>query len=483
MVIVAAAAAVRLFALSTQPGGLYMDEAAEGVDALRILHQPNFHPIFFDDDGGREATYAYLVAGAFRLLGASPVVLRGVSAVIGVAGVAALYPFLRRFGSAATLIGMLYSAGALWLIAISRDGFRPILVAPALALSLWALLRWSEKPSPGRAMLAGAAAGAGLWTYQPLKLLPLFAVVWLLILWRWSPERAKSLRQGLPAALLGYLAIAAPMMLVAVTDPAGYFGRTAAVSPFGEPAAAGGLATHVLRTFGMFGFTGDPNARHDVAGLPLAGWPIVLLMLLGLKRAWLRRSEAGYALLLAGLPVFILPPLLAPAGGSPHFLRSLGLAPFMAGLVGIGALQLAELTSRVTHSQRAHASALALCGLLLALTGLGGASAYFSRPEAQRYDAYAFDVVQLAEAARRWRAAAVTDGYRGYVVRFLDYPQVPLMVKPGSRLEPLPGRAVVARTRADLAAAIGAGAAEQARVVAVDPAGRPAVWLATAPPS
>src|SRR5450759_4482897 len=46
-------------------GGLYGDEAAEGIDALKILHQPGFHPdwmVWFQGDGGREALFAYAVS-------------------------------------------------------------------------------------------------------------------------------------------------------------------------------------------------------------------------------------------------------------------------------------------------------------------------------------------------------------------------------------------------------------------------------------
>ena len=81
--ILVGAVVVRFAALSTQPGGLYPDEGAEALDAHRLLHLPGFHPVFFQDDGGREAFYAYLVAFSFRLLGESTTVLRGVSAALG----------------------------------------------------------------------------------------------------------------------------------------------------------------------------------------------------------------------------------------------------------------------------------------------------------------------------------------------------------------------------------------------------------------
>ncbi|HEX7495723.1 MAG TPA: hypothetical protein VF349_03735, partial [Candidatus Limnocylindrales bacterium] len=53
--IVAAAIILRFYDLAANPGaGLYGDEASEGLDALKMLHQPGFHPdwlVWFQDDG------------------------------------------------------------------------------------------------------------------------------------------------------------------------------------------------------------------------------------------------------------------------------------------------------------------------------------------------------------------------------------------------------------------------------------------------
>src|SRR5260370_16029714 len=67
--IIACAAAVRLVPLlHGQPGGLYPDEASEGISALRILADPAYRPVFIDENGGRAALLAPLVAGTFHLL-------------------------------------------------------------------------------------------------------------------------------------------------------------------------------------------------------------------------------------------------------------------------------------------------------------------------------------------------------------------------------------------------------------------------------
>lgn len=472
--IVLAALTLRFAALSSQPGGLYPDEGAEALDAHRLLHTAGFHPVFFQDDGGREALYAYLVAGAFAIFGESPTVLRAVSATLGVLAVLALYPALRRFGRGVALGGMAWAAGALWLICISRDGMRNVLVPLFAALAIWALVRWADRPARSGALLAGAIAGAGLWTYQPLKLTPVLLSLWLVWMRRRDPGRYRALIADLRWFVAAYAVIALPILVTAVVDPRDYFGRAAGVSPL-NPANGGiDLAAHTLQTLGMFSFTGDPNARHNVASLPLLGWPLFALACAGAWRAWRHRDDPGHSLLLVGLPVFMLPPLVGVDGWAPHFLRSVGLAPVLAGLIGLGCREAVDQARRATRRDWAAPVAAGLAAVLLACVGAGGAAAYFSRPIDARYQAYSYDVVALAAAARSGDAVVIDD-YNRIDIDFLDAGHAPRVFAPGTRIRD-PGRfaRVLALSRQDAAAALGEATASRGEMVSAD--GHPAFW-------
>jgi hypothetical protein len=471
--------------IGSQPGGLYPDEAAEGVSAQRLLAEPGYHPVFFDDDGGREALFAYVVAGVFKLGGSSVANLRTTAAVVGVLGVIAMWAMARRFGAGAALAAMAWSAGSLWLICVSRDGMRNVTTIAGGALAVWALLAWGDKPSRRRALLAGAAAGAGLWTYQPLKLLPLLVLVWLLWMRRVDKDRYRQVRSTLLWSVVAYSMVAAPMIWTAITDWRTYFGRGASVvviTPgLSSPEA---VPLHVLRTLGMFLVTGDPNGRQDVDALPLLGPPLFVLFALGVYRAGQRRADHGHALLLLGLPVFLVPPLLAREGYSPHFLRALGLAPFVAALVGLGSVQVVAVA--VGAARRRDATVLraarrvatgAVAAALLAL-GVVSTRAYIDRPESQRYDAFAFATVALAGAAAGGPGnAVIVDAYSAFDVRFLDTADPPTIVEPGKRLaDPAVYTLIVAPSRADIAGATDAATAARAGIVARDPHGRPVVF-------
>ena len=481
-VIVLVAIALRFADLATNPGGLFPDEAAEAIDARRILHEPGFLPVFLPSDGGREATFAYLVAGAFAVAGETTTVLRGTAAALGVTGVLAIVLLARRFGSMAGLASGAWAAGSLWLVCVSRDGMRNILVVPACALALLALLHWQSSPSRRTAIVAGAVTSlAALYTYQPLKLLPLLVVAWLFVLNRIDRQWFRRLRPSLPALIAAFVVVALPMAFAAGTDPANYFGRDAAVSAF-NPGVQGDsdLVGHVLRTLGMFAVTGDPNGRHDVGGLPLLGWPLSLVALAGVLRLWRNRRDPAHVLVLLGLGVFLLPPLVATEGFSPHFLRSLGLAAPLGVTIGLGASELVERASLVAGSRGAFAIPGALVAAF-ALLAAGSGSAYLGRSVADRASWYSYDLTAMAAVAHSSRDAVVVDGYGAMSVVFLDGSSGPTIVAPGEPItSPASFDRVVALRREDLVTAVGPALAARATAVAPLGPGLPVVWV-TAP--
>jgi 4-amino-4-deoxy-L-arabinose transferase-like glycosyltransferase len=478
--ILVAAALLRFVDLAANPGGLYLDEAAEALDAHRLLTVPGFHPLFFTDGGGREALFGYLVAAAFRAFGESTLILRATAAAIGVGGVLAIWWLARRFGAVAGLAAAASAAGSLWLICISRDGMRNTLVPLFAALALASLLSWADRPRPATALAGGAVTAlATLYTYQPLKLLPLLLVAWLFWLRRADPDAYRRLRPTFSAIAVSFALVAAPMLLVGLFDPAGYFGRLlGVVSGGGQPVD---LVDHWLRTLGMFVVTGDPNQRHDVAGLPLLGWPLFILAGIGVAGLWRRRRQPADALILASLPIFLLPPLLATEGGAPHFLRALGLAAPLAVAIGVG-VQEVVARSRRRWGRGPERLTAGVAALGLAALAIASGHAYLSRPIADRYEAYRYDLVALAIAADH-RSAVIIDDYSAGVVRFLDLSDLPTIVPPGERIA-TPGRfdVVLALLRSDLERALGPSVTASAQVVARDPTGRPSVWAVSLSP-
>ncbi|MEO5705233.1 MAG: glycosyltransferase family 39 protein [Candidatus Limnocylindrales bacterium] len=490
VVILLGAAAARFVDLSTNPGGLNPDEAAEAVSARQILRDPGYRPVFIIEDGGREALFAYSVAAGFAIAGDNATTLRAVAAIWGILGVLGAWLIARRFGKGAGLAAGAWAAGSLWLIAISRDGMRNTFTPFFLAIALVALLAWYDRPTRRTALLAGATlAISSLYTYQALKLLPFLVLIWVLWLRRSDLVTFRRLVSQGGWFVASFLIVGAPMIAFAISDPQNYLGRAIGVSAF-NPAIVleSDIPTHVLRTLSMFAFVGDPNVRHNVASLPMLSWPLVIFAIAGLVVLWRRRNNARHALILLSIPVFLIPPLLSTEGGSPHFLRALGLAIPVAVAIGLGAQDLgqrfsvvltriAASTPRIPPSLVTAASTGAFAAVFLAL-GISSAWAYLGRPEVDRREAFRFDLVDMAEAARP-ADAVIASEFDAFTVEYIHDDPQPTIVRPGQPIASGAFDRVLAVRVEELRAALGTEAAATAVPVAWDPAGQPTVWAVT----
>jgi hypothetical protein len=387
---------------------------------------------------------------------------------------------LRRFGTAVALTAMTWAGGSLWLLAVSRDGMRNVICVLVGALALAALFNWHDRPSQRSAMLAGAFVGLGLWTYQPLKFTPILCALWIYLMWRSDRDKARALLKNIRAAVLMFVVVSAPILWTAVSDPSAYFGRGLATSVLNtENAGNESLLVHTARTLGQFVFTGDPNARHDVNALPLLGVPLFALMIIGLVFCWRRRRDGAHSLLILGLPIYLIAPLIATEGGSPHFLRNLGLAPYVAAYIGLGGGASVAWARRAAGvgSARLVAAGLAFC---LALLAIASTRAYFSRPAADLYGPYSYDLVTMARLANGGAGnVVVVDSYSAMDIQFLDDSNLPTIVSPGTHLS-RPGAysIIVARSRKDIGSVAGSDVAGRATVVGEAPNGSPTVYAA-----
>jgi len=161
------------------------------------------------------------VAGVFRFAGETAVALRATAAGIGVVAVFGVWILARRFGVVAGLIASAWAAGSLWLICVSRDGMRNTLVPLFAAIAFASLLAWQDRPGRTTAILAGVTTSvAALYTYQPLKLIPLLLVLWLLWLRRVNRPAYAAMRPKFLAFAAAFLVVAAPMAIVTLmADP------------------------------------------------------------------------------------------------------------------------------------------------------------------------------------------------------------------------------------------------------------------------
>jgi hypothetical protein len=161
----------RLWQIGSLPPGLFGDESTDGLDALDVLAGRG--AVFFPANFGREGLHIWLVAGAFRLLGVTPLALRLPSVLAGILTGLATYwlgcelvaawkrrtredqGLQRTLLSFIPLIAGLYVSTSYWHIHFSRFGIRGVFTPLCAALAFaafWRAINLGDKalgyPSP-----------------------------------------------------------------------------------------------------------------------------------------------------------------------------------------------------------------------------------------------------------------------------------------------------------------------------------------------
>lgn len=356
------AALLRFPCLDRLPPGLYHDEAYNGLDAIAI--NEGHHAIFFPANNGREPLYIYLVSLTIRVFGRTPVGIRAASAVLGTLLVPLIFVLGREmFDKHVGLWAALLATPHMWLLCLSRTGFRAGSLAVVVAAGLAILWRAQKTHNWRWFALSGVLLGLTQYTYVAARFVPIALGLGLLL--------TKRCWQGLGRHLLLLLVcmalIVLPLAIYALNNPEAFLARPRQVSVFnsavhqGRPIAL--LAGQTVRYLQAFFFLGDVNPRHNVPGRPMLDLCASLLSIVGLVVGLTSRAKPQMTFALAWIAVMLLPGILAQ--GEISFLRLVGVLPLLLYVPAVGATW---LWRRLSHI-RVRAAALALPALVLAFGG------------------------------------------------------------------------------------------------------------------
>ncbi|MCS6803318.1 MAG: glycosyltransferase family 39 protein [Chloroflexota bacterium] len=334
LVILLAAAALRFAQIGELPAGFQHDEAAYVLDARNVL--AGELQVFFERSNGREPLYIYALAGSFAMFGIGVWPARIVSAAFGLLTVAVVYRLTADlFGRRAALLAAAFVALAYWPVHVSHTAFRAVTLPLFLSLAALAFWRAVAYGGLGRYALAGAFAGATMYTYLSSRFLPLLLAAWAAAAW-WCGRRAKE-----PSISVGGLVVLAAIAALVFSPLGRYFWqhpdafalRSAQVNDLRPILLEGDfrpLLRDTLNTLGMFVVRGDESWKYNLSGRPVFDPLSGALFLSGLAltagRALSRGPRAFPSLLLlCWLVVMLLPGCIS--GESPHFLRTIGAQP------------------------------------------------------------------------------------------------------------------------------------------------------------
>jgi len=385
LIVILLAIFFRFDRIRTMPGGLFPDEAANGLD-INLMQAGHLQP-FYERGNGREALFFYMEWASTAMFGKGQWQFHATSALVGVLTVLAIYfaayrLFLldagpvspdyaddeyRRKKRRAINIGLLaafLTAVSTWHVVLSRTAFRANLTPLFGAATLYFLLRVyqasSKKSQIWFATLTGVTFALGFYTYIAFRIMA--PVLFMIIVWPLlGAVKRKEFWKTINNYKLSVISFIGSF-LVFVAWIADYFyhnfsyflGRSGQVSIFNQSLytvngiqlvskppllAVVSVFWQVTKTAVLGFFTnGDLNWRQNISGFPLLsplispffGVGLAIICVLGIWYFFAPNKRAGYwkYFLLTGWFWGMLLPELATAEGIPHGLRSAGaIAP------------------------------------------------------------------------------------------------------------------------------------------------------------
>lgn len=350
------------------PGGLFPDEAANGLDVNSIL-QGDLKP-FYERGNGREALFFYALAASVALFGRGAWQHHAVSATFGVLAVLATYFLTKRFfAKNVALLAAFFMAVSSYAVTLSRTAFRANALPLFTILTLFFLVKFiqskSQKTKFYSAILTGAFFGLGFYTYISYRMMIVFFVGLIVVVAVANRGKLSELiaanKKYLAGAAAGFAAAFSWIGYYFVRNPEAFFTRVGHVSIFSKDLNQGDILGTFLAVFKktMLAFftEGDLNFRHNVAGYPflpqilspffaasLLIFTVAFFVLI--KQAWDKRIniKVFYMGITAAWFWLMLVPEVTTAEGIPHGLRLVGVIP---AIFIMPAWALAELWERL----------------------------------------------------------------------------------------------------------------------------------------
>lgn len=341
----------RFWRIAELPGGLFPDEAANGLDVNSIL-RGDIAP-FYERGNGREALFFYFLSLSVAFFGRGPWQHHIVSAGFGAAAVIAAYFLAKRmFGKRVALFSSFFLAVSSYPVTLSRTAFRANTMPLLATLTLLFLVKFFQ--NKGRkekllsAALAGLSFGFGFYTYISFRMMvPLLFGLAAVLLWDQREglwKRLKDNRRYLAAFLTFFIMAFSWIGWYFISHPGTFVGRAGQVSIFSQDLNQGDVWGTFLAVFKKtilaFFTEGDLNWRHNISGYPLlspflsplfgAGLIVFTLSILRLiKQSFVRniQSPVLYQALCGSWFWFMLVPEITTAEGIPHGLRLAGVIP------------------------------------------------------------------------------------------------------------------------------------------------------------
>jgi len=375
--------ALRFNQLATVPAGTWFDEAQNSLEALHILRDPNYRPVYIPELTQLPALFFYGIALSFQFLGASTLAVRIVATLAGILTILFIYLMAKEFFDVrVALVSAFLLAVSSWHVNFSRFGMNGILTPLFATMSLYFLARALRTRHWLDYVWAGLAVGLGMHSYMAFSIFP--AVIILYLTMRLLTGGRSFLQAQWRGILLGVLAALlafAPLGWYGYKNPVAFGMRIESASIFrgkSQAEAVQAVKESTVKHLLMFNYRGDSNGRHNLPGRPMLDDTTGVLFVLGIALSLWRWRRAAYSTLIVWLGVMLAPGIFSVDFEAPQAYRTIGntVAAALLAAVAVGAIWDAFRRGFRARGDRVFAVALVA---LLAFIGYANYDAYFNK--------------------------------------------------------------------------------------------------------
>ena len=402
---------MRAWQIGSIPGGLYLDEADNGLWGLRFVSEP-YSP--FTEHRDSNAAMFYQITGLLlKAFGINGLVMRWQDIIVGMLTVLVFYLLARAmFGVRPAQVATALLAVSHWHVNFSRLAFVEIVPVPLIqGLVILFLWRGYQHRRKADFALAGLFLGLGLHTYIGYRIFPVTIALFLLY---FAFKQPGWLRRNLTQVALlgaGILVAAAPLGVFVIQRPQIFLRRAQAASVQNDIERENSyrpLRDNIEKTLLMFNRAGDPRPRHNLPNEPMLDFFTAIAFGLGWGYALWNWRRSRYFIPLLWMLLGFLPGVLSLNDSNPHASRTLGNVMPAFLLVAVfwdGAIRVAEGVA-LGRLRRYFNVALAT---LLAVSAVLNYQVYFIKQPANQSVYYDFDPAQ--NLAGQYIKANADSGY------------------------------------------------------------------------
>ena len=416
--LLAIGAFLRFYMILELPCGLFPDQAISGLGSIRFSGG-FLSPII----GGNEGLFIYLTSISHLLFGTGVWQIFIVSAFIGTLTIATTYLAVKEFfGRNIAFISSFILAVSSWHIALSRNGFRAILVPLIISLLAYFLAKSiKSKTDKAKSVYYSLTTGIfalGFYTYNAYILFT-FGVflISLFIFCKYKQKFTTFIKHNKKVLLLAlstFTFVILPIALFVLIFPEKYFMRASEISV----ETMGILLQNFWQTFEGIFTHGDANWRHNPSGEAMLYILLVPFFFGGFLYSLYKKRE--YLIIVFIFLIMFLPAILTNEGTPPHGLRLIGIIPAIFIFPAIGLNFLLKPKNKLLKL-----SGYSLLAIILGFTTINGHQNYFKNApnSLHYYNDFRCDLTEASNYIKtNNNTVVISDYFTFQTIRYLLHP-------------------------------------------------------------